>query len=131
MSQWEEMLDEYALHPEAIAWYQPRHLRLTLAEQFEAVQECVKRGYLEWAGVVRKEWKDTLYRVTPAGRAYWGENVKDQRKRPAAASPVPRWTQGQLAAAQSPVSVFDLPRAPWRWNKRIEQYKEFGECEKS
>lgn len=130
MQFWEEMLDEYAIRPEAMPWYHVRGMRTTIAEQFEAVQECVKRGYLEWAGSVRKEWKDTLYRVSPEGRAYWEANIKGQRRRPRAADPVPRWTTAQLAAAQSPVSVFDLARAPWNWNKRLEQMKEFGECEK-
>ena len=70
--------------------------------------------------VTCEQWKDTLYRITPSGRAYWEENVRGRRKRPRDAAVVPRWTIAQMAAAQSPVSVWDLPRVPFVWDKKKE-----------
>lgn len=123
MNIWEEMLDEFALHPDAMAWFTvpSSGLRMTLADQFEATHECLKRGYVEWAGVTCDRWKDTLYRITPAGRAYWERKIKGKRRRPTSAQPVPRWSIAQMAAAMSPVSVWDLPRVPFTWDKKQEQ----------
>jgi hypothetical protein len=120
MEHWEEMLDEFALHPGAMTWFDvpATLLGMLIAEQFEAVHTLVERGYLAWAGVRCDQWKDTLYRITPAGRAYWEENIKGKRRRPAKAPPVPRWTTAQIAAATSPTSVWDLARVPFVWKKQ-------------
>ena len=59
MQFWEQMLDEFAIHPDALAWYHvpAGKLRMPLSEQFDAVQECLRRGYIEWAGVTCEQWK--------------------------------------------------------------------------
>lgn len=127
---WEHMLDEYALNPDPMTWHKVTGLRFTIDKQFEAVQELLRRGYLKWSGVTREEWKDTLYAITPEGMAYWVEHIRGKRTRPKTADPLPRWSTAKLAAAQSPVWVFDLPRVPWRWDKKGEQKRMFGECER-
>lgn len=123
MQRWEEMLDEYALHPEGMPWFHVSSsgLRMRVSEQFDAVQECVSRGYLVWAGVACRQWKESIYQITPAGRAYWEQNIKGKRKRPTSADPIPRWSTAQRAAAESPVSVWDLARVPFLWDKKSEQ----------
>lgn len=129
MEFWEQMLEEYVLHPEPMAWYElpATKLRMLIHEQFDAVQTLADKGYVEWAGVVCKQWKDTLYRITPEGRSYWEANVKGRRHRPSSAGPVPRWTSAQLAVAQSPVSVWDLARVPFTWDKKKEQQESMNE----
>lgn len=121
MQRWEEILDEFALHPDAMTWHKVKGLRMSIADQFDGVQACVQKGFLQWAGVSCKEWKDAIYRITPAGLAYWEENVRGKRRRPTSADPVPKYSTAKLAAAMSPVDVFDLARAPWRWDKKLEQ----------
>ena len=128
---WEQMLDEYALHQDPMPWYRVKGLRMSDADQFDGVLECVKRGFLERAGSVKEEWKDVLYRITDEGLSHWTKFIRGKRTRPSKASEVPRWRRAQLAAAYSPTSVFDLARVPYRWDKKAEQMKEFGECEKS
>lgn len=118
MAAWEDMLDEFALHPDPMTWYQVKGLRISIAEQFEAVNHLFERGFVRWAGVIRDEWKDSLYAITDQGMAYWEEHLKGKRKRPGTADPVPRYSLAKRTAAVSPVDVFDLPRAPWIWRKR-------------
>lgn len=128
LAPWEHMLDEFAIQPDPMTWYKVVGLRFQLEAQHEAVEELKRRGFVERAGVTRDEWIAELYRITPAGREHWEQNVKGQRRRPPGADPVPKYSTAQMAAATGPREVFDLPRVPWTWDGRGEYIAEFGEA---
>lgn len=107
------MLDEYALHPDPMPWWRVQGLRISLAEQHEGVVVLEEKGFVEWAGVKKDEWVDTLYRISRAGRAYWKRHVEGKRTRPGIATPLPRHSFAQLTRAIAPNSAWDLGRITW------------------
>jgi hypothetical protein len=125
---WQHILDELVLRQEPLPWFAVRSMR-GLRETSEEVKESV--GYLKdrlficRAGYLRSVVDEILWGPTTRGHTYWKKYLKGSLHRSSKASPLKRWTHGQLAAAQSPRSVFDLARVPWVWSAE-EEHRRMG-----
>jgi hypothetical protein len=121
---WFHMIDEFAQHPDQMAWYDVTGLRMTPQRQFEGVVWLVKRGLVRPAGYRVRELLEDIYAITPEGREFWEQNVKGRRSRPKTASSPPRWSTAQIAAAVGPRDVWSMSVVPWRWSFAAERAAE-------
>lgn len=123
MRVWERVLHEFAKAREPMPWFEIPFgaLYTTAPKQMDAVEFLMRSGHLTWSGIRIGKRRHVLYRISPQGLQYWADNIRDAPRRKPSVWQPPRWTHAQKAVAQSPVSVFDLPRVPikfGRWKDR-------------
>lgn len=129
MEPWEQMLDEFALHPDPMPWYRVVGFKFGIADQHAAVMFLLERELVKEAGIIREQWKDTLYCITPLGQKFWADNLQGKRVRPRLLTDIPRFSVARYAVLHGPREVFDLADMPWRWSMKREQMSEFGEAQ--
>jgi hypothetical protein len=140
MEDWKLALHEFVTHPDPLPWYvvPQRQLRMSLDDRMNSVMHLYDESLIDIAGIRarlknkiehgRRLDVDVLYAPTAAGRALWESEIAGKVPGRRGDRQVSRHSVARIALALGPRDVFDLPRAPWSWDRAAEQMAEFGEA---
>jgi hypothetical protein len=123
---WPLILGEFASADAARALHQVknRRIKLTAEERHEVLIELIEKGLVRRAGSM---WVDDelvpLYQATEEGRMVWEVMRRGLFIPPKEKDPL---TFAQRAIERNPVSVFDLVRIPFTWDRESEQLRLLG-----
>lgn len=125
---WQIALEAFSEAKEPMSWHLPG-VKLSRAQKYEAVMYLVEVGLVGYAGRRCREDNHTTYLITPGGR-YTFDIIKGTLRGRVGKMSHSATTVGQRAVATNPVSVFDLARASWVWDRAAERRAEAAEEER-
>ena len=122
MRVWQLVLEEFAQMQEPRSWEAPQVLRSTKSERFDAVMFLLEKGFLRQAGQRNNERTEPLYEISATGKFVVAAGITklNRRKTDGKRKPEQEKSLAARMVDKSPISVFDLWRVPFRWNKKAE-----------